>query len=534
MRYVTIEAKTQEFLWHGTNDKNLRSILSKGLTPEGKYRKAQYTKGYLKSIHGIYLATSPLKAIDYANLSSSRGNDSILVLVKVSYDNENFAVDEDTLYKHRFKDKNNKADLQLFIDYYLDKIKPSAHKSFIYTCNKNKNLILDWINYYSKDSATTTDEIERDYVRKVTLLLGKFLTSKIKKWDSYHKHDENWKNVATNKAITYKGATRIIGIWGIVNRVGTTLRYFVQIYGDKKYNTLIKQLQRSTEIRFLEDFYGIDDFYLVRDLFKGNKINWNEFVRKHKKLPTGLSNLGLDLGINLNYIPEGFEADRLILDKDITELPKGMKIRHLDLSLNEHITRLPDDIQVKELVTNEKLENIPVKELDYLRLNSHTCVQDAVDMKIKKLAITFPISELPDGLQELDMSNCYQEVSLPKNMWNIRCRFGELQRFLPDGFKTKTCDLSTCDYMEKLPNNLTCEYLYVPHNLEKLSENLTTETLVLYFSKVTEIPKSARIKKLYINKVTSFPVGFTCDELHLSGIKKELLNLDNCRIKEIV
>lgn len=520
MKYVTIEAKTVEFLWHGTSSKNLKSILSKGLTPDGKYRHVTYKEGHYKSIHGLYLATSLQRALNYAELASKREYNKVLVLIKASYDNENFALDEDNINKYLFRGPDYKTvddSFQAFVEYYLKRIKNNVHRSFIYTCNKNKKLITDWIYHDAHDDLHNTDEKERDYVRQITLLLGKFLTSKIKKYDSYFGHDENWKNVATNKAITYKGATRIIGVWVQANSLYGRKKEMIQVYGDKKYNILLQQrFKRYGEYKVLTELYGMDDYNLYNDIIDEKPINWNSYVKKHNKIPEWL-NTYFTIHPDITSIPENFKAKNLFVNKDITSLPSGLDVDYLDLSLNDNITELPKDIKVKSLVNNRTLTSLP--NIQELYLKYPKCIQHG----------------LPKTLKKLDMHHCYENVDLPKDVKDIDCWFSPYQTSLPNGFRIHRCNLNNCEYMVKLPDNMTCDLLQVPPNLEKLPENLHVKVLDLIGVKnKLKIPSSANVKVLRISSIVEFPDNFSCEKLYLYNIKKKDLDLSHCTIKEIV
>ena len=288
MRYVLL-SRTTEFLWHGTTDKNLKTILSQGLVPSGKFRNTQYDKGLYKSIHGIYLSTSLPQALNYAEIAAKRDSHAVLILVKVSYDNENFALDEDKLNPYHFKGGNEKDQFNKFIDYYKNRLKPNAHRAFIHECNKNKQLILDWINSDSLDKSQ--EDAIREYSLKITKMLGKFLTSKIKELDDMDGGDKNWKSIGVNKPIKYSGANSIKSIWVASDRIyGITSKFLVQIYGKPEYNSFLKTLQQRTSYEVVTGFYGIHEYKLLNDILN-ERVDFKKYIEKYKKLPKGLSKL---------------------------------------------------------------------------------------------------------------------------------------------------------------------------------------------------------------------------------------------------
>jgi len=278
VKYTTfILLKTIEYLWHGSDLKNLKTILSQGLITSGKVRQGRYLKesDTLRSIHGIYLTSDKNTALNYSN--------GLMILIKASYDQENFALDEDLInniilpkLKRTFNNDNKLLDENPVFDEFINIVKQycdvSANTLAMSLSSEDVyNLFILLSNNYLSELSGNDLKEYRTLMSRITKVLGRYI-----------KHSNmDFNKFGYNKNITYKGATRIVSIWARTSERLYDGYKYVQIYGEHKYNKMF-YVKNVTEV--VENFHGLKDYYLYEKAITNNddgELYW-ELVNKGK------------------------------------------------------------------------------------------------------------------------------------------------------------------------------------------------------------------------------------------------------------
>lgn len=249
-------------------------------------------------------------------------------------------------------------------------------------------------------------------------------------------------------------------------RIWNLTRYFSMLYKNNTYNKyqaywtkLLKSFEYDTVIdNGQEVIYGSEPYqavFLTPNSYKVEKVIHRKKRTKFKEIP------------DEHLIPKNLivEHDLDLSNSTLTKLPKGLTVKG-SLKLNNLIKELPENLTVNGYLS---LYDTNIKELP-----ENLTVQDLTLNKI--------ITKLPKNLKVhyISCTDSIKEVSE-----NIKVDILFLSRSnvkeLPKKVKAKSINLLESKNFEKLPNDLECD------------------DLDIRYTKVSFIPLTMKVKKIYIS-----------------------------------
>ena len=308
-----------------------------------------------------------------------------------------------------------------------------------------------------------------------------------------------------------------------------------------------KETEHTLEVKDGRPYYK-GNLFCISDYLPDNLVidgNLNCYVGS-TKLPKGLKvNGDLDISnsgiteipddckfnsLNISHTKVAKLRDNLVLEylsaynSELTELPKGLKVKYSLVIGNTNITEIPDDCEFGSLNISStsitKLRDNLV--LNDLRADNSSLIELPKNLKVKDdLDISYTdITEIPDDCECGSLYMAHTKITKLRDDLELQTFYAESSslKWLPNGLKVKGNLNIKYTNITEFPDDCECGSLDMSYtNIKNLPDNLVLTNLIADDSSLLELPKNLVVFQqvaIHFTKIKTIPTDCFVKYIH--------------------